>query len=170
MKEEKKTWVWVGIIVIAVGLMMWGARSQQANAGTWQNTDVACLGGGHQAAIQHIHTNLEIMIDGEKKDIPSGVGISNSCMAEVHTHNASGEVHVETADSNAMLKLNDFMAVWGQSLTSDNYEKEITVNGQPYTQDSYTFTDGDSVVVTYQSDVSTTTSTSIPQKESDSQE
>lgn len=170
MKEEKKTWVWVGVIVVVVGLMMWGARSQQANAGTWQDTDIACLGGGHQAAVQHIHTNVAVTVDGEERSIPSSVGINNSCMAEVHTHNASGEIHVESADTNAELTLSDFMAVWGAPFASDDYEREVVVNGQPYEQDSYVFTDGDTVEVSYRSVAGTSTAATSSATSSDSEE
>lgn len=164
MKKETSTWVWVGIIVVAVALMMWGARAQQTNAGTWEDTDVACLGGGHQNAMQHIHANLSVTVDGEPQSIPSGVGINADCMAETHTHDASGEIHVETADTNAVLTLEDFMTVWDQPFSdSEEYEKTITVNGEEFEEETYGFADGDVVEVSYRSVTGTSTATTSQQ-------
>jgi hypothetical protein len=158
MKKQKQKLIWGGVIVVAVGLMIWGSGAQQAGAGTWQDTDVACLAGGHQAAINHLHANLSVVVDGEERPIPSSAGVSAGCMAEVHTHDSSGQIHVETARGSADRSPADFFAVWDEPFERANYERTVTVNGEAVVGESYTFSEGDQVVVRYQNSANATSS------------
>jgi hypothetical protein len=70
----------------------------------------------------HIHQHLDLYVDGKKVTIPLGVGIqANSAaqtavFAELHTHNASGLIHVESGRP-VTFTLGQFFAVWGVRLT-----------------------------------------------------
>jgi hypothetical protein len=64
----------------------------------------------------HIHPYLQIWVDGRNVTIPTNVGEtqSGSCLQPVHTHDASGILHVELsqAESNRNWSLGDFFTMW----------------------------------------------------------
>jgi hypothetical protein len=128
--KNKKTILWIGLIVIAIiGLIVWGSSGYEASAGTWEDTRVLCLPAGHANLGQHIHPDLRIIVDGEAEEIPSNIGVSSECMAETHTHDSSGEIHLETVSSNKEMTLGDFFAVWGESVERSGYETRVSING-----------------------------------------
>ncbi|MEX2369336.1 MAG: hypothetical protein WD552_03025 [Candidatus Paceibacterota bacterium] len=155
MRKHKKKFIWGIVIVVAVALMIFGSRGSVA--GTWADTDVACLPGGHQNALTHIHANLTVLVDGENVSIPANVGVSSHCMAEAHTHTAGGELHIETPARQHNRTIADFFSVWEEPLQRDGYERKIVVNGQPATTE-YLFADGDDIVVEFVSADSATSS------------
>jgi hypothetical protein len=67
---------------------------------------------GHDAASYHIHVSLRIFVDGSAVGIPAGIGTS-PCMRPLHTHDASGKVHVEYRHPSHFV-LGEFFLVWGQ--------------------------------------------------------
>jgi hypothetical protein len=64
----------------------------------------------------HIHPYLQIWVDGKNVTVPTNVGITQSggCLEPVHTHDASGILHVELSqsESNRNWTLDDFFAIW----------------------------------------------------------
>jgi hypothetical protein len=66
----------------------------------------------------HIHTHLAIIKNGESLAIPANVGLQG-CAYELHTHDQSGILHVETATP-TKFTLGQFFAVWGQPLSRSN--------------------------------------------------
>lgn len=148
MKKHKTKIIWGVIIVGLVGLMYWGG--QTSNASNWEDTDVSCIPGGHQSLAFHIHTDLTVTVDGQQQTIPSNTGISHSCMSEVHTHDSSGNIHVESSDRSTVLTLADFFAVWDEPIERDGYETTVLVNGEESDFD-YQFRDGDDIEVSFQS-------------------
>lgn len=62
----------------------------------------------------HIHVVLEILIDGRPVPIPGGIGIDpeGRFLAPIHTHDASGTVHVES-DLVRAFRLGEIFDVWG---------------------------------------------------------
>lgn len=153
--KNKTGWIVGGVIAFALVLILIGGGGGDADAGNWADTEVACLAGGHQGAITHIHSHLSVFVDGEEQSIPADVGINAACMAEVHTHDATGEIHIETPGRGGERTLADFFAVWDQPLTRSGFEREITVNGQEASPE-YVFADGDEIEVRF---TSTSTST-----------
>lgn len=156
MHKHKTKLIWGGVIVVAVALMIFGGRT--SDAGNWPGTAVACLPGGHANALTHIHADLSVFIDGEGESIPGNTGVSAACMAEVHTHAADGEIHIETPSRNHDRTLADFFAVWGEDLEKEAYEREITVNGVA-ADPGYVFADGDQITVRFTSVTNTATTT-----------
>lgn len=67
---------------------------------------------------QHIHPKLRIVIDGKEERIPANVGVVGTCVRPLHTHDGSGEIHVE---SNVVrdFTLGEFFAVWGKTFSKD---------------------------------------------------
>jgi len=106
----------------------------------------------------HIHPQVAILINGERQTIPSNVGITSTCMNPLHTHDATGTIHVESPVK-LDFTLADFFAVWGKtfnqdqildSKADDTHEITMTVNGKPSTEfENLVLKDDDLIVITY---------------------
>jgi hypothetical protein len=64
----------------------------------------------------HIHTHLTLVESGQQMTVPSQIGITPKCLYSLHTHDATGIIHVESA---VMMKftLGQFFDIWGQPLS-----------------------------------------------------
>ena len=118
--------VLIGIVVTAVALL----------PRTPNPFPFPCLGA--EATTLHVHPYLVITINGQGVAIPAAVGILNpvyngpgiasggSCFEPLHTHDASGIIHVEASDINSQYTLGDFFTIW-----KDTYGSVI-INGTPH--------------------------------------
>ena len=148
------------VLIILVGLFAWGKKNQAGDLRTWNDTDIACLPNGHQNLALHIHQKLSITVFGEEQVIPANIGINNTCMAEVHTHDSSGEIHIESVDAGDKRTLGDFFAVWGEMFSQnqilDNVNGEtgtvkLLVNGEPNTEfANYVMKDHDVIEISFE--------------------
>lgn len=126
MKTKKTTIFWIiGIILVLVILF---AYPRLKNSGTEFSANVPCLI-PNLPLVQHIHPQLKIFSDGKQETVPAEIGINSSCEKALHTHDASGEIHVEAQDTK-QYTFGDFMAVWGKSLDRPGYTYEFTADGQ----------------------------------------
>jgi hypothetical protein len=108
----------------------------------------------------HIHSLLKIYVNGEQQTVPANVGLRpNECIFWLHTHDASGLIHVE-APSERDFTLGQLFSVWGQKLSSTQLLDKTTdathqvtakVNGEPFTGDPSTivFKDQETIVLQY---------------------
>jgi hypothetical protein len=106
----------------------------------------------------HIHPRLQIIINGKNEIIPVNVGITADCMHLIHTHDASGEIHIESTEQRDFT-LGDFFAVWGKPFSSAqildykagvNHEVLMTVDGKPSTEyENLILQDGQKIVIEY---------------------
>ncbi len=109
----------------------------------------AQMGGGNKAIIMHFHPHLNLIIDGKPVTVPSQIGIdpllwkdhsldhygmqamSNgmSGMAPLHTHDATGIIHIE---SNIIRNytLGEFLNIWG-GLDTNGKTVKATLDGAP---------------------------------------
>jgi len=87
----------------------------------------------------HIHPHLQIVVNGKNEIIPANVGITVDCMRPIHTHDTSGEIHVESPEE-IDFTLGDFFAVWQEPFSSgqildyrvnSGHEILMTVDGRP---------------------------------------
>jgi hypothetical protein len=89
----------------------------------------------------HIHQHLDIYVDGKQQTLPAQVGIasSGSFISDLHTHDATGIMHVE-AEQVRSFSLGQFFAVWGLRLDrnclgslcqSAGKQLRAFVNGKP---------------------------------------
>jgi hypothetical protein len=75
--------------------------------------------------VLHIHPKLGITFDGQSLTVPSQIGIDQSLwkdhsldqygmqgMTPLHTHDASGTIHVES-NANRNYTLGEFLNIWG---------------------------------------------------------
>ena len=76
--------------------------------------DVSCDAGGHDAAY-HLHSQLAVYLpDGTSAEVPADIGVGNSCMYWLHTHDETGKLHVEAPAATAAT-LADFLEIWRRS-------------------------------------------------------
>ena len=67
----------------------------------------------HSGLLSHEHTTVEIYIDGNPRAIANDVGIPNEdCMRPIHTHDASGVLHIELVDKDDVATLGAFFEIW----------------------------------------------------------
>jgi hypothetical protein len=112
-------------------------------------------------SILHHHVRLWIFVDGEPVVVPPEVGFSRQLrvFSPLHTHDATGTVHVESADPDFQPVLGQFMDVWGlyftptclgDSCTDGDRALRVFVDGQEYTGDPtlLPLTDQAAVVIT----------------------
>jgi hypothetical protein len=86
----------------------------------------------------HVHAHVAIFINGQEAPVPAQIGITDSCLYWLHTHDTSGIIHIE-APADKTFTLGQFFAVWGQKLSQtsllDNqvdadHQVRAYVNGQ----------------------------------------
>lgn len=96
--------------------------------GYWADGDTQIGGDGTQSIngincanseAYHIHAHLSIIRDGQALAVPANIGIPAKCTYEMHTHDKTGEIHLE-APATKRFTLGNFFAVWGQPLTRTN--------------------------------------------------
>ncbi len=98
----------------------------------------------------HSHPSLVININGLTSPIPTNIGSEGGCHRSLHTHDATGTVHVET-DQDRDYTLGDFFLIWGNTANDANlaifnstqiftnkvdatHTLTVTVNGNPDTR------------------------------------
>jgi hypothetical protein len=64
----------------------------------------------------HVHAHLQIVYDGQNVAVPANIGITNTCVYYLHTHDESGELHIE-APAYRYFTLGNFFDIWGQPLS-----------------------------------------------------
>jgi hypothetical protein len=64
----------------------------------------------------HTHQHLDVFVDGKRVIVPAGIGIGDGFISPLHTHDASGVIHVESTTVRSY-SLAEFFAVWGVRLT-----------------------------------------------------
>lgn len=116
-KQSGPLWI-IGLIILAVmGVVI--AKSNSAKTVSTKTNRELALGCTTDMATQfHIHPTLEIDINGKPAEIPAQIGIQATCMNAIHTHDASGVLHVEAPEKRDFT-LADFFAVWGKSFDKD---------------------------------------------------
>jgi D-serine deaminase-like pyridoxal phosphate-dependent protein len=143
-----------GGILVAV-LLGWSMFNRPSEALQWGTTSIQCLPNGHANATYHIHTKLTIVVDEVPELIPSHIGDTSECMAEVHTHDASGTIHIESV-TEKKFTLADFYSVWGKSLDRDGYILRASIKGVAAPNpESIQLEDGADIVLMYTTDSST---------------
>jgi len=73
----------------------------------------------------HWHTTLKVYSGSTPVTIPANVGLNAVCVQPLHTHDASGTIHVET-DVNRLYSIGDFYRVWGKPFDTPT---QMNVNG-----------------------------------------
>ena len=117
-RRRQRRWVWWGgggIIVLAlIVAVVFASRANAAPTidGIQCNTS--------EGAATHIHQHLSIDIKGQPFAVPGGIGIDNTratpCLYWLHTHDASGVIHVESPTGDTYT-LGNFFDIWQTPLS-----------------------------------------------------
>jgi hypothetical protein len=100
---------------------------------------VARLGLPGPGEALHIHSRLELYVHGQKVPVPAEIGITSDITSPLHTHDATGVIHVESSEQRTFT-LGEFFDVWGVRLTQsclgayrggDEGTLRVFVNGEP---------------------------------------
>ncbi len=130
---KSKNLIIVAIVAVGLaGLFLYPRLTDPARGAVreWKAANIDCLP-SHQRAALHIHPSLEILVDGTREPISHDVGVVRTCMAEIHTHDNSGTLHVESVVASKVFTLGQFLAVYGKTVERPGYALEMTVDGAP---------------------------------------
>jgi hypothetical protein len=134
-----------GVILLVLGLLIWvisaaviGGNAKHPSTGlqaaTGQTVDNISCTSGEQLTV-HYHADLQIYVNGQPQAIPAGVGIvlpdgtqsphltsngATACIYSLHTHDASGIIHIESPDNRAYT-LGNLFDIWGQQLSTTRF-------------------------------------------------
>lgn len=106
----------------SIGTAQW-PEGNSASGG--QGAPVAGLECGLMATDYHVHTHLSIFLNGTMLQVPAHAGIvpatatRGECTYPLHTHDATGKIHVESPVP-MRFTLGQFFAIWGQPLSNTN--------------------------------------------------
>jgi hypothetical protein len=74
---------------------------------------------GAEGTVVHIHQHLDIFVNGKHITVPALIGIyDGQYITELHTHDTSGVMHVESPDKRNFT-LGQFFGVWGVRLDAN---------------------------------------------------
>ena len=163
MKKQIGFGFWLCVISLTVvGLFIWAGiayqKSSMADYNAKTSREVALICTLDMATRFHIHPNLKILVNGTPQIIPANVGINTLCMNAIHTHDATGVLHVESPVKKDFT-LGDFFAVWKKEFnknqildykTDSTHSLTVTVNGKLVdTYENTIMNDQDNIVVEY---------------------
>ena len=95
----------------------------------WSSLDKESLGArlsalhlhalGQEGTAEHIHAHLDVFVKGKRVRVPASIGIDyqQQFITELHTHDASGVIHIESPTVTTF-SLGQFFGEWGVKLSS----------------------------------------------------
>lgn len=102
--------------------------------------------GSQEYATLHVHTHLALFYNGRQMQVPAYIGfapsVAGGCLYWIHTHDASGIIHIEAPDYNppqgGPYTLGMLFDIWGQPLGRNDVAGLVGpvtayVNGATYT-------------------------------------
>ena len=86
----------------------------------------------------HIHTHLDIFVDGKPITVPSQIGIDpeGKCLYWLHTHDDTGIIHIESPVERKFM-LGNFIDIWKQSFKNTQLFDNSTRSGTNNTLSVY---------------------------------
>ena len=152
-----------GIFIVILGLISWGIYAMLSTAGSYDNLPASQMNiGGHQNIALHIHSGLTIKINGTEQEIPVNIGILPGIMRPLHTHDGTGEIHIE-GPYKRDFTLGEFFEIWGETLNAtcifeyctnigSNSTLKMLVNEQESQQfENYVLREDDRILVEFYS-------------------
>ena len=160
VKKIRNWIIFIALIGVIIGFVAWivgGAISESRSCKTDPATEINI--GGHTNLKLHIHADLRILIDGEEQFIPANIGVSPGVMRPIHTHDSSGELHIEGPCARDFT-LGDFFSIFGREFSRqcifdkcvDNGSLKFVVDGREnFGFENYVMRDGDNLLIEYKS-------------------
>ena len=127
--KTKKSFLTLMIICAVVGVGIFGIVRYFSGLSMEKisaNVLESCV--NHGGISMHIHPHLSGIKNGEVLEIPANIGVSIACMRPIHTHDKSGQLHVEFPRQHDFT-LGDFFSVWDKPFPSAE-KFSMTVNGE----------------------------------------
>lgn len=139
MTKQYKNYAIAGAVLIGLTGLFWTSNSAIYNSATKDTSSRALFPGDKVDGMPcektemlafHVHSHLTIQVDGEKVEVPKGIGIGRpwtlsgsgvgggSCFMWLHTHDAKGVIHVE-APAGKTFTLGNFFNVWDRPLSAN---------------------------------------------------
>ncbi|MBL0385683.1 hypothetical protein JJB07_03380 [Tumebacillus sp. ITR2] len=131
------------LLVAIIWGMLAGDTQQQASAAPAID-DISCQ--SMEGATQHEHAHLAIYNNGQPVEVPANIGIKpgNNCLYWLHTHDATGELHIESPIARDFT-LGNFFNIWGEQLDATHVMSytngsplKVYVDGKEFTGDPRT--------------------------------
>ena len=141
-KKRKKLITIVAIIAVVILGLYFMLRSLADATPSTTGDLLDYIMKAHTNVALHIHPSLEIEVLGEKQAIPANIGIEPGGMHVIHTHDATGELHIESPYPH-QFSLKDFFTVWNRTFNNqcifeycvdEQHEILFTVNSIPNDQ------------------------------------
>ncbi|MDM2175050.1 MULTISPECIES: hypothetical protein [Mycobacteriaceae] len=96
-----------------------------------------------EGTVLHIHAHLDVQVDGRPVPVPANIGVDGrrGAMSALHTHDASGIIHIESP-VRRQFSLGELFTEWQVSLAADHIgglragagkQLRVIVNGVPQT-------------------------------------
>jgi hypothetical protein len=167
------------VVIVVVVAASGGGSSKQASAGSGASAglqttpapwapEYGSLGERLNAlklpapsdTVFHIHALLRVFVNGKREPVPANIGIdqADQILAPLHTHDASGIVHIESV-TEYPFTLGQFFTVWGVKFTdtqigayrnADGHSLSVFVNGKRVSDPvKYVMKPHDSIIVGY---------------------
>ena len=113
---------------IALIVIAWQSSHQTVNGKQPGAAVNGILCESAEQTVVHYHAHLDLIANGSPMSVPAGIGFgpNNSCLYWLHTHDATGLIHIEAPASakNRVFTLGDLFAVWGQPLDSQPLDSQ----------------------------------------------
>jgi len=116
-KLPKKLITIIGIIAIIAGIGIFAAMLPRASLAAVLAIDGIGCNSMEQFAM-HVHSHLDIIINGVNFLVPSQIGIPSNCFYWLHTHDESGIIHIE-APMQRDFTLGQFFDIWNKTFNND---------------------------------------------------
>lgn len=126
LDKGRVPWIYVVLVIVVIavisGVIYVNTRTSITTTVNTAAFPFACV--PNQSLVIHIHPWLQIVINGKNVTIPSDVGItsgaSGSCLEPMHTHDASGIIHIESI-TNTNYTLGKFFQIWNVTYGSVSF-------------------------------------------------
>jgi hypothetical protein len=118
----------LAVAVVVAALSGCGSSSKKATtAATTQSTAATTSNGARiidgiscqpEHLETHYHAHLTLLANGRSVKVPAliGIDLQHQCLYWLHTHDATGVMHIESPDTRTYT-LGEFFDVWGQPLS-----------------------------------------------------
>lgn len=116
-------------MMIIIPIIVAVAAASVAGAILYQPVQAAAISGVEchrtEQLNYHVHTHLDMFVDGRKQQVPDNVGRLDSCLYWLHTHTGDGIIHIE-APQTREFTLGQVIDVWKQTSDSAGFFDSVT--------------------------------------------
>ena len=136
MKIEVPVIVFVGLVITCIMAISPISLSFASSSSSSLTIDgITCDKKEH--FVSHIHTHLNIFMNGKEFVVPSNIGIiPDNCIYWMHTHDDTGVIHIESPDDRTFT-LGQFFQIWGETFNNNQIFDKLVDNNTNNTLNVY---------------------------------